>query len=129
MADAKICPITQESIRHGIVLRGAHFELRAILDMLRIHGARSYHPYERTPFTDEELKTIYVSALHLEPVYLVEQGWMLPTQFFAQFKEPQPAIVNAVELPAPNNRCQGYEISVFLLVLVGIILPLPFWLS
>jgi hypothetical protein len=80
------CPITQEAIVNPIVLRGASFELSAVLDLLRVKGPEALHPYERTLFTDTELLNIYLHALHLEPSYLLEQGWMLPGQFMAGVK-------------------------------------------
>jgi len=112
---AEVCPITQEEIRHEIVLRGGRFELVAILEIIRVQGTQAQHPYERTPFTDEELKTIYVNALHLEPAYLIEQGWMLPSGFFAHSKE----ITGETQQEQQQRiRCRVYEFSVMWLVLV-----------
>jgi hypothetical protein len=110
-----VCPITQEEIRRPIVLRGARFELVAILDVLRVLGPQASHPYERTPFTDAELLNIYIHALHLEPAYLLEQGWMMPSRFFASQRPPQ----DDADPPPPASL---HEVSTCLIVLCMVLI-------
>lgn len=70
-----VCPITQEEIRHPIELRGVRFELEGVLELLRVQGHEARHPYDRTPFTDTELRHIHDQALLLGEPALVENGW------------------------------------------------------
>lgn len=57
-----VCPITQEEIRQPIELRGVRFELEGVLELLRVQGHEAKHPYDRTPFTDTELRHIHDQA-------------------------------------------------------------------
>jgi hypothetical protein len=80
------CPITQEEIREGIVLRGTEFELVAILALLVNLGALATHPYSRTRFTDTELAHIHFQALIHRPLFLLEHGWLLKRNFLRDLK-------------------------------------------
>jgi len=85
----KICPITQDEIKVEITLDNVDFELDAILNHLRINQGQSRHPYTQRPFTDAQLKSIYVAALQSNPSFLMEQGWFLPSSFFASLSDTQ----------------------------------------
>ena len=80
------CPITQEEIREGIVLRGTEFELVAVLALLVNLGALATHPYSRTRFTDTELAHIHFQALIHRPLFLLEHGWLLKRNFLRDLK-------------------------------------------
>lgn len=79
------CPITQEEIRQPIELRGVRFELEGVLELLRVQGHEAKHPYDRTPFTDTELRHIHGQALLLGAPALVENGWTQESSFMRQF--------------------------------------------
>jgi hypothetical protein len=71
------CPITQEAIQHGVVLRGAAFETAALLDLVAASDGRPRHPYDRRPLTPEELRRVYKAARRHPhtAAKLAELGW------------------------------------------------------
>lgn len=103
--EERVCPITQAKIELCIELRGACFELSAILALLHSRGVNATHPYERTSFTRAELLHIHCSALFYTPEFLLEQGWMLPSCFLASV-EPSGA-APAAEAPVAEANPTG----------------------
>lgn len=103
-----MCPITQEPIIKCIVLRGAKFELDAIVKMLHQGRSRSTHPYDRTHFTTLELVYIHNEALARCPEVLAETGWTQQTSFVADLSTTAP--VSTVTDTAPTQvRGPGEE--------------------
>lgn len=104
-----VCPITQEPIHHVIVLRGSRFELTGVLDLLRSRGPSATHPYERTPFTATELRTIHLYALQLAPAYLMQEGWVLPSRFLEHVRGD---VRDEIVEEGDNRQEHGFQVCV-----------------
>lgn len=77
---AHVCPITQQEIEHGILLRGAWFETEAVVRLVlhALHNdERPKHPYERSCLTSRELRCIHAEACRIPDVQqiLAELGY------------------------------------------------------
>lgn len=119
-----VCPITQEPILIVIILRGSRFELTAVLDLLRSRGPSATHPYERTPFTDTELRMIHLHALQLAPAYLMQEGWVLPSRFLQSVRGGGgDEIVDEIE-EYQVCVCTVYEVLTLLLLLLLVFLSI-----
>jgi hypothetical protein len=124
-----VCPITQEPIHNVIVLRGSRFELTGVLDLLRSRGPNATHPYERTPFTATELRTIHLHALQLAPAYLMQEGWVLPSRFLQSVRgDGSDEIVDEADDRQQQEYqvcvCTVYEVLTLLLLLLLVFLSI-----
>lgn len=111
--DVQTCPITQDEIRIPIRLRGATFDVVAILMLLEQQGVQATHPYDRQSFTREELKLIYTTALTGCPQTLIEQGWLLPSAFLSSIHAQDgtpPAPVHSQNVQQQPQRSDRYEL-------------------
>lgn len=101
-----VCPLTLEEVRHGVTLRGVSMEVSAVLALLA-SGAPRRHPYDRLPFTPEEIRAVHLAALMHSSTRteLYRLGWLGGIPDVAVRQELRFELV-------PEDRCTALFINV-----------------
>jgi hypothetical protein len=128
---ASICPISQDEIVCAINLDNVEFELDSILNHLRVNRELSKHPYTQRPFTDTQLRSIYLAALQHNPSFLMEQGWFMPSGFLGSLRPAEPAA--SPPLRPPQESCltphESYVLALVLFMFLLVFIVFMRWIA